>query len=260
MKKVEWIFNLEKAPWWGGLFERMVRSVKRCIKKTIGGARLTYEEQLTVIIETEMILNARPLSYVTSADAEEPLTPSHLLHGRRLMGLPDPCTGDLIDPDFELSSTELSKRTNHLSNVMNHFWRRWRDEYLIELRNSHRHSAKNAAPTPVAVGDIEVVHDEDLPRGLWKLARVEGLVTGTDGLVRGATIRVKSRGNKSSTLRRPLQCLYPLEIHGGDDSVHVQGRMDSNPDPVVVRPRRNPRRQAAVDAENRRRALIEELI
>ena len=66
------------------------------------------------------------------------------------------------------------------------------------------------------------------------------------GLVRGATIRVKSKRNKSSTLKRPLQCLYPLEIHGGDDSVHVQGRMDSNPDPVVVRPRR--------------RALIEELI
>ena len=95
-----------------------------------------------------MILNARPLSYVTSADVEEPLTLSHLLHGRSSMGLPDPCTGDLIDPDFELSSTELSKGMNHLSNVMNHFWRRWRDEYLIEVRNSHRHSAENAAPTP----------------------------------------------------------------------------------------------------------------
>ena len=234
VKKVEWIFNLEKAPWWGGLFERMVRSVKGCIKKTIGGARLTYEELLTVIIEMEMILNARPLSYVTSADAEEPLTLSHLLHGRRLMGLSDSCTGDLIDPDFELSLTELSKRMNHLSNVMNHFWRRWRDEYLIELRNSHRHSAKNATRTPVAVGDIVVVHHEDLPRGLWRLARVGSLVTGTDGLVRGATIRVKSRGNKSSTLKRPLSCLYPLEIHGGDYSVHVQGHMDSNPDPVVV--------------------------
>ena len=66
----------------GGLFERMVRSVKRCLKKTIGGAKLTYEELLTVTTETEMILNARPLSYVTSADVEEPLTPSHLLHGR----------------------------------------------------------------------------------------------------------------------------------------------------------------------------------
>ena len=100
---------------------------------------------------------------------------------------------DLMDPDFEPSSMELNKRMNHLSNVMNHFWRRWRDEYLIELRNSHCHSAKNAVPTPVTVGDKVVVHDEDLPRGLWKLARVEGLVTGADGLVRGATIRVQRK-------------------------------------------------------------------
>ena len=259
-KRVQWIFNLEKAPWWGGLFERMVRSVKRCLKKTIGGAKLTYEELLTVTTETEMILNARPLSYVTSADVEEPLTPSHLLHGRRLMSLPDTCTGDLTDPDFELPSTELSKRMNHLSNAMNHFWRRWRDEYLVNLRDSHRHSAKDTVPTPIAVGDIVVVHDEDLPRGFWKLARVEGLVTGADGLVRGATIRVRSEGRRCSVLRRPIQRLYPLEIRGGDECVPVGVHTGPEPNPVVHQPRRNPRRQAAVDAENRRRAWIEELI
>jgi len=49
-KKVEWIFHLEKAPWWGSLFERVVRSVKQYIKKTIRGARLTYKELLTVIL------------------------------------------------------------------------------------------------------------------------------------------------------------------------------------------------------------------
>lgn len=27
-KQVQWIFNLERAPWWEGLFERMVRSMK----------------------------------------------------------------------------------------------------------------------------------------------------------------------------------------------------------------------------------------
>ena len=59
---MKWTFNLEKAPWWGGVFERLVKSVKRCLKKTIRGARLTYEELLTVISEVEMILNCRPLS------------------------------------------------------------------------------------------------------------------------------------------------------------------------------------------------------
>lgn len=30
-KKIEWRFNLERAPWWGGFFERMVGSVKACL-------------------------------------------------------------------------------------------------------------------------------------------------------------------------------------------------------------------------------------
>ena len=35
---VEWVFNLEKAPWWGGIFERLVKSTKRCLRKLIGQA------------------------------------------------------------------------------------------------------------------------------------------------------------------------------------------------------------------------------
>ena len=87
--RVEWIFNLERAPWWGGIFERMVCSTKRCLRKIVGRAKLSYEELLTVIIEVEGIVNSRPISYISSSDLEEPLTPSHLLIGRRLLNLPD---------------------------------------------------------------------------------------------------------------------------------------------------------------------------
>ena len=38
-RRIEWRFNLERAPWWGGFFERMVGSVKRCLQKVIGNAR-----------------------------------------------------------------------------------------------------------------------------------------------------------------------------------------------------------------------------
>ena len=62
-KRVEWRFNLERAPWWGGFFERMVASVKDCLRKTQGNARLSYEELLTVLAEVECTLNARPLTY-----------------------------------------------------------------------------------------------------------------------------------------------------------------------------------------------------
>lgn len=79
---IEWSFNVEKAPWWGGIFERMVRSTKRCLKKIVGRAKLSYDELLTAITEVEMIINSRPLTYLSSDDVEEPLTPAHFLTGR----------------------------------------------------------------------------------------------------------------------------------------------------------------------------------
>ena len=80
----EWKFNLEKAPWWGGIFERMIKSAKRCLRKVIGRNCLTYDELLTLITEVEAVLNSRPLTYVSSEDVDEPLTPSHLLVGYRI--------------------------------------------------------------------------------------------------------------------------------------------------------------------------------
>ena len=47
---IKWSFNLERAPWWGGVFERMVQTMKRCLRKIIGNACLTYEELLTSIV------------------------------------------------------------------------------------------------------------------------------------------------------------------------------------------------------------------
>uniref|UniRef100_A0A1X7UBW2 Integrase catalytic domain-containing protein n=1 Tax=Amphimedon queenslandica TaxID=400682 RepID=A0A1X7UBW2_AMPQE len=107
-RKIQWNFNVEMSPWWGEVFERLIQSVKRCMKKVIGRASLTYEELLTAVIEIEMIINSLPLSYVTQDDLDEPITPSHLLIGRRLTSLPDDicCTED----DFTLTPPTLTRR------------------------------------------------------------------------------------------------------------------------------------------------------
>ena len=81
----------------------MIKSMKRCLKKTIGGARLNYDELFTVVSEVEMILNSQPLSYISSQDMQEPLTPSHLAIGRRV-----PYSRDL-DPDYR-KREDLSRR------------------------------------------------------------------------------------------------------------------------------------------------------
>ena len=56
-----------------------------------GWAKLSYDELQTTLAEVEMILNSRPLSNASSDDMEEPLTPFHLIIGRRILNLPDAC-------------------------------------------------------------------------------------------------------------------------------------------------------------------------
>ena len=113
-----------------------------------------------------MILNSRPLSFVSSEDLDEPLTPSHLLTGRRLLFLPDPPLG--VDPDYGETSVELSLRARYLTL----FWQRWKRAYLLELREQHRRSRKNVVGDGKveAVGDIIVICDQGLLRGFGRLA------------------------------------------------------------------------------------------
>ena len=81
-RKAEWVFNIERAPWWGGIFERMVQSTKNCLKK-IDPTKLSYDELLTILAEVEAIVNSRTSSYVSPSDLKEPLTLSHLLVATR---------------------------------------------------------------------------------------------------------------------------------------------------------------------------------
>ena len=111
--RVEWTFNLEKAPWRGGLFERMVRSTKRCLKKVISRARLSYDEMHTAVVKVEAIINSRPLTFMLSGDTEEPLTPTHLMVGRRLLSLPGVVdNSEPGDEDYEATGEILQRRTN----------------------------------------------------------------------------------------------------------------------------------------------------
>lgn len=43
-QQIKWKFNLSRAPWWGGQFERMIGLVKSALNKTVGNGLLTWAE------------------------------------------------------------------------------------------------------------------------------------------------------------------------------------------------------------------------
>ena len=79
-----WNFNVPGGSWWGGFFEIIVKPVKRCLRKNLRNTRLTFEELDTLLIEIGAVLSSRPLTY-SHDELGEPLTPSMLLTGKRLL-------------------------------------------------------------------------------------------------------------------------------------------------------------------------------
>ena len=79
---VTWQFIPKKAPWHGGFWERLIGITKTAIKKVLGRRHVSLSTLETIIIEIEVILNDRPLTFVLSEYGNpEPLIFAHLLHG-----------------------------------------------------------------------------------------------------------------------------------------------------------------------------------
>ena len=172
-RNIDWSFNIAEAPWHGGMFERLVQTVKRCLKKTIGNACLSFTEFQTVLAETENIVNSRPLNELDDDDLEEPLTPNHLLFGRKLsLRNTNENVVNLND------GIELSKRHKYLQTVIDHFWNRWRKEYLNTLR---QYTILNRPRGQlIRVNDVVLIYDDKQPRHNWRIGRVQELI-GTRG-------------------------------------------------------------------------------
>ena len=211
---------------------------------------------------------------VTHERGRELITPSttHTLpsHCRtRLLTLPDnmDCHYDPNDEDFEVTGSQLTRRMKHLTNVLNHFWKRWRTEYLHELRESHRYAMKKTSQSSkVKTGDVVIVHDDTLPQGFWKLGRIQEVFEGRDGLPRSALVRVAAKQQQHTLLKRPLQRLYPLEIED-PETVSNPKTSNSSPEvisvdqeePVIERARLRPLCAAAKEGNERRRVWVQEL-
>ena len=203
-------FILAASPWWGGFYERLVKSVKLSLRKVLGKAILTFEELQTVLCEIEAVINGRPLVYQSEDEMQEVITPFNLMFGRNLLN--KSVSADLDNIGIEVN---CKKRMKYLLTIIEHYWNRFRHVYFFELRQQHLYRKPKDANNEMklTVGDtVLICDDKKVPRSLWSMGRIEKLIRGNDGKIRGVDLKVMSKGGKASQISRPLQKIIPFEI------------------------------------------------
>ena len=182
----QWRFHPPYASHFGGVWERHIRTIRKILNSLLAQQTFSLETLQTLLCEIEAIINNRPLTPVSSdAYDQPPLTPNHLLLLQSVV--------------FPPSSTVWDHRKSwkQAGYLADQFWRRWRAEYLPLLQ-------ERAAPTTrsranVKKGDVVLIVDDSVPRGVWPLGRVEEAFQSADGRVR--SVRVRARG---TTYDRPI--------------------------------------------------------
>ncbi|XP_055903900.1 uncharacterized protein LOC129939783 [Eupeodes corollae] len=186
---------IQMAPNFGGIWEAAVKVAKGHLYRSLGNAKLSFEELSTALVEIEAIMNSRPITSIsTDPNDFEALTPAHLLIGSSLKAIPELLT--------EVSDISYLERWRRINAVKTHFWKRWSNEYVTELQG--RGKWTTSSPN-IAIGSLVIIHEDNLPPQKWLLGRVTKVIEGPDGRVRVADVKTQ-RG----TFRRPIRKLAAI--------------------------------------------------
>ena len=153
----------------GGEFERLIGLFKSAFYKSIGNGTLKRPELEDVILDIEIALNNRPLTYLED-DIELPtLTPNSFLQVNPTH-IPEEEAHHIADKD-------LRRRARFLQRCKQTVWNRWSREYVRWLREQHRQTGNKNVVHP-KIGEVVIVREENLPRNTWRTAIVIRLITG----------------------------------------------------------------------------------
>ena len=182
--EIEWYFNPPAAPHMGGAWERLVRTVKTSMKFILKNLVLTEFQLITFVTEVENIVNSRPLTQISEDPSDlTALTPNHLLKGFNNI---DP----LIYGNSLKSNAEkiYRKRWKHIQVCLDHFWSRFRKEYIptLTVRTRWVGEKKN-----LNVGEM-VLLETNTPRGQWPLGVITQTVARRDKRIRMAYVKTSN--------------------------------------------------------------------
>ena len=236
----------------GGFYERLVGLVKRSLRKAIGRKLLTNDQLLTVLKETEAVVNSRPLVYIgDDINSSVTITPGNFLCLNQHTGIPE--TEIAADPSYkpsESSAERLLQLWQKGQRLLDTFWKVWRDDYLLSLRERCQTRLKcqrKQSEFSPNVGDVVLIKD-DVPRGNWKFGKIVELRSSSGGEIRSARVQTTS----GRVIGRPLKLLFPIEVSGQscDDTDEDTSSM------ADVLPERRPRRKVSENARQRIKDML----
>lgn len=180
---IEWKFITPLSPFKGAIYERLVQIFKNAFRKSIGRKILEMDEFNTFIIEIESVMNSRPIAQVSDElDDISILRPIDFIMPYGKTGIPSEEMEDYeTDPNFipkNINSAEklVQSWKTHLQKL-NTFWELWSTNYLTALRERdfearHKQPRIKNEHKP-KIGEIVIINDDYLPRGCWKLGKIQ---------------------------------------------------------------------------------------
>ncbi|KHJ86190.1 hypothetical protein OESDEN_14068 [Oesophagostomum dentatum] len=228
-EKIVWKFITPLSPWKGGFYERIIGVMKLVIRKTTGRKILRENDFQTLIIETEAMVNSRPLTYAGSTVEDSlVLRPVDLLIPQASLNVAPPkrLESEIDDPEYLPSISTKQEAQQYFQSQQNYIaklWKHWNENYLLELRNFHQKRIKQKSFTrkESKVGEVVLVMDEMLGKDQWQLGLVLELIKDVDGKIRS----VKLRTGKS-ILERSINMLIPVEIEDGNNEPTVNNNKE----------------------------------
>jgi hypothetical protein len=201
-------FNVPLSPWQGGVFERMIGSIKKALKATIGTKTLELPQLITLLKSAESIVNQRPLTYISNDPNDPlPLSPDLILIGRPLGSLPDSLANDKTASRIDILWKKRQK-------LQSEFGVRFQKEYITSLLPTSKWTRPGRAPT---LNEVVLVHKETRNRMFWPLGVVKKIHHGRDGIVRSCDIQLKN----GDIIKRPISLLLKLEANTVDDTAQA---------------------------------------
>ena len=197
-----WKNNPPSSSHMGGVWERQIRSTRAILTVLLKnhGRSLNDESLNTLMVETEAIINSRPLTIETLGDvnSQQPLAPINLLTMKSNVVSPPP-------GEFIASDVYSKRRWRRVQHIANEFWNRWRKEYLQHLQNRQKWKQKTRN---FQVNDVVLLKDNTLEmRNHWPMARIVKLYNDDKGVVRSVDIFL---GSSRTVLHRPITKLVLL--------------------------------------------------